>query len=184
MQSAAHLDPGHTVLAVPVPELDAYVRERTAHYDTAYLAADPAFGQAHVTLLGPWLREPSAADIDLVADLACRNEPFEFSLHDLAVFPDGIIHLLTDPDDRFRALTAELGVLFPEHQPYGGRFADVVPHVTLDAVGPGGNLESVRDSLAGLLPARCRADEIQLQWWQAGDCHVQHSWRLGEKGSN
>lgn len=183
MQSAAHLDPGHTVLAVPVPELDAYVRARTLHYDPAYLAADPAFGQAHVTLLGPWLREPSAADFELVADLASRNDPFEFSLHNLAVFPDGIIHLLADPDDRFRALTAELVVLFPDYQPYGGRFPEVVPHVTLDANGPGVNLESVRASLAGRLPARCRADEIQLQWWQAGACHVQRSWRLGEKGS-
>ncbi|WP_456697131.1 2'-5' RNA ligase family protein [Aeromicrobium sp. P5_D10] len=179
MRSAEYLDPGHTVLAVPVPELDAYVRARTRHYDAAYEAADPEFGQAHITLLGPWRRAPSAADIDLVSDFARRAEPFEFSLADVAVFPDGIIHLLTDPEERFAAMTAELVELFPDHQPYEGRSPDVVPHLTLDAVGPGVGIDSVRESLTGLVPARCRAEEVQLQWWQAGACHVQRSWRFG-----
>lgn len=184
MQSTAHVDLGHTVLAVPVPALDPYVRARTRHYDVDYLADDPLFGQAHVTLVGPWRRRPSAADLGLVADLVAGADPFEFSLAELGVFTDGTIHVVADPAEQFAAMTAALVELFPDHQPYEGRFVDIVPHVTLDAVGPGVDVDSVRASLATLVPVRCRAEVVQLQWWQAGACHVQRSWRLGAEAEH
>ena len=180
MQPASYVDPGHTVLAVPVPELDAYVRARTRHYDRAYLADDPEFGQAHVTLLAPWERDPAAADLQVIAELVAGVEPFEYGLAELDVFADGIVHLLADPPDRFAAMTPQLRRQFPRHVPYDGQFDHVVPHVTLDALGPGVELESVRVSLSGLVPARCRAEVVQLQWWQAGHCHVQQTWQLGQ----
>lgn len=179
MQSAPFVDPGHTVLAVPVPALDAYVRARTQHYDADYLAADPQFGQAHVTLLAPWQREPTAADRQIVADLCAAAEPFEYGLAELGVFADGIVHLLADPADRFAAMTRELRRKFPGNVPYDGQFDHLVPHVTLDALGPGVDTESVRSSLGELVPLRCRAELVQLQWWQAGRCHVQQTWQLG-----
>lgn len=181
-----HIDLGHTVLAVPVPALDAYVRDRTRHYDIAYLADDPMFGQAHVTLVGPWRRSPSTADLGLVNELVAATEPFDFSLTELGVFTDGTIHIAADPAAQFAGMTAELVRMFPDHQPYGGRFTDIVPHVTLDAVGVGVDVDSVRTSLGSLVPARCRAEVVQLQWWQAGHCHVQHTWQLGprQEGNN
>ena len=68
---------GHTVLAVPAPALEPFVRERTARYDASFVSADPAFSHAHLTILAPWLPSPTAADLDriglrppeLVADL-------------------------------------------------------------------------------------------------------------------
>lgn len=180
MQPASYVDPGHTVLAVPVPQLDAYVRARTRHYDGAYLADDPEFGQAHVTLLAPWEREPAADDLQVVAELVASVEPFEYGLAELGVFADGIVHLLVDPAGSFAAMTRELRRHFPHLVPYDGRFDHVVPHVTLDALGPDVDLESVRASLAGLVPARCRAELVQLQWWQAGHCHVRQTWQLGQ----
>jgi len=51
--------PGNTVLAVPVPELDEVVRERTAFYDASFVSSDPGFTHAHITVLGPWVTEPS-----------------------------------------------------------------------------------------------------------------------------
>ncbi|MFI5427901.1 2'-5' RNA ligase family protein [Aeromicrobium sp. UC242_57] len=154
-----YVDHGHTVLAIPVPALDAFVRARTAHYDAAYLAEDPAFGQAHVTVLGPWVREPSERDLALVASYAGSVEPFELTLAELGVFADGIIHLLADPPDRLACMTVELARRFPDHPPYGGRFADVVPHVTLDAVGPGVDVAQVREWLGALVPVTCRAEQ-------------------------
>jgi hypothetical protein len=29
------------------------------------------------------------------------------------------------------------------------------------------------------VPARCRADRLDLAWYEAGSCRVLHTWRLG-----
>lgn len=173
-------DPGHTVLAVPVPELDEFVRQRTAHYDAAYLAQDPTFGQAHVTTLGPWVRSPTRADLDTVGRIASSVGPFAYRLARVGTFPNGIIHLRPEPDEPFRALTRAVWDCFPEHAPYAGQFPDPVPHVTLDAVGPDVDEAAVHRMLGARIPVTCRAEVLQLQWWQAGHCHVLQTWRLGE----
>ena len=54
---------GHTCLAVPVPALEDWVRERTAHYDPSFVSTDPGFAHAHLTLLAPWVERPTAADL-------------------------------------------------------------------------------------------------------------------------
>lgn len=172
------VDHGHTVLAIPVPELDVFVRERTAHYDVGYLAADPAFGQAHVTVLGPWVREPTSEDLVAMAGIVSAAPSFGFGLDAVDTFPNGIIHLPAEPAEPFRALTRAVLERFPDHAPYGGQFVDPVPHVTLDAVGPGVDASRVRELLGDRVPVDCRAREVQLQWWQAGRCHVQQSWQL------
>lgn len=174
------MDSGHSVLAVPVPQVDTFVRERTAHYDADYLADDPRFGQAHVTVLGPWVRQPSVDDLAQVGRIASGTEPFGYRLERLGTFPNGIIHLHAEPAVRFRTLTQAVWDAFPDHPPYEGQFADSVPHVTLDAVGPGVEESRVRSMLGETVPVACRAEVVQLQWWQAGHCHVHQSWRLGE----
>ncbi len=58
---------GHSVLAVPVPQIDVVVRERTAYYDASFVSADPGFVHAHITLLAPWIDEPTPADLATVA---------------------------------------------------------------------------------------------------------------------
>ena len=42
--------PGHSVLAVPVPALDDWVRERTRGHDPAWVSTDPGFVHAHAGL--------------------------------------------------------------------------------------------------------------------------------------
>jgi hypothetical protein len=61
---------GHSVLVVPVPELDEWIRARTAFYDASFVSADPGFVHAHITLLGPWLPRPAAEDLATAARLA------------------------------------------------------------------------------------------------------------------
>ena len=170
------------MLAVPVPALGAFVRARTAHYDPAYLAEDPRFGQAHVTVLGPWLRSPVPEDLAVIGALAAGTACFDYGLAQLGTFPNGVIHLLPDPLGPFTALTAAVVERFPDHPPYGGMFPDPVPHVTLDAVGPGVDEAAVALMLGDLVPVTCRAESIQLQWWQAGACRVLQEWPLGGTG--
>lgn len=167
------------MLAVPVPALDEFVRQRTGHYDADYLAADPDFGQAHITVLGPWVRQPSPADLAAVAWIAAQTQPFHYRLEHLGVFPNGIVHLLPEPAEEFQALTRAAMEQFPDYPPYAGAFPAPVPHLTLDAVGPGVDRDVVREMLGERIPVTCRAEVVQLQWWQAGHCHVQQSWQLG-----
>jgi 2'-5' RNA ligase len=172
---------GHSVLQVPVPELEPFVRARTEHYDTAYLADDPAFTHAHVTALGPFLPEVDDETVAAVAAIIADTSSFEFTLERIATFPNGIIHLVPEPDDAFRTLTARLSAAFPQCPPYAGQFADVRPHLTLDASGPMVTEQSTRALLGDLLPARCRAERLDLAWYQPGACRVLRSWRLPDR---
>jgi hypothetical protein len=169
----------HTVLVVPVPELEPFVRGRTAHYDASFVSADPAFVHAHITVLGPYLSRPRPADLDVVAGIAADVAAFDFRLDRLGEFADGIIHLLPEPDEGFRELTRRLVAAFPQCPPYGGAFPDPVPHLTLDQRAPGIDPTSVRAALGDVVPATCRADRVALHRYANHDCRVLADWKLG-----
>ncbi|MFZ2260061.1 2'-5' RNA ligase superfamily protein [Luteococcus japonicus] len=170
--------PGHAVLQVPVPELEDFVRERTAHYDTGFLGASEVPGQchvhAHVTALGPFLSPP---DVRIVRGIAARTAAFGHTLSRIEVFPDGIIHAVPEPKAPFRALTAALREAFPEVIPYGG-LHEVNPHVTLDAVGPGVDVEWVRECLSRVLPCSSRAEALDLVWYEQGNTRLMERFAL------
>ncbi len=172
---------GHTVLAVPVPALDALVRERTAWYDASFVSADPGFVHAHITVLGPWVQHPSAVDLGTVAEIVSRVEPREVRLDEVTVFPNGLIHVRPEPDTVFRRLTSALVEAFPEHPPYGGAFPDPVPHLTLDHVAGGVSVAEVAERVSGVLPTTFAADRLDLQRWANDDCRLLHSWPLGTR---
>jgi len=172
--------PGHSVLQLPVAPLEEWVRARTAHYDGGFVSSDPRFGHAHITALGPFDPDPSAADLAVVADLAAATPPIRVRLADLAQFPNGIIHLVPDPGDRLRDLTARLVAAFPCWPPYGGEFGDdVQPHLTVDAASAEVDLASTAALLAEVVPVDVVLDRLQLAWWESGACHVVEEWRLG-----
>ncbi|MDN4160560.1 2'-5' RNA ligase family protein [Nocardioides abyssi] len=172
--------PGHSVLQVPVQPLEGFVRGRHAHYDPAWVSADAAFVHAHVTALGPWLAEPSPVDLAAVAEVAASVEPFAFVLERVATFDSGIVHLVPEPDGGFRTLTARLAEAFPQCPPYAGEFAPV-PHLTLDLRSPEVSEESTRALLGDLVPAHCRADLLDLAWYEADGCRLLHRWPLGRR---
>ena len=171
---------GHSVLQLPVPALEEWVRARTAHYDDRFVSTDPRFGHAHVTALGPFDPDPSPATLARIGDLAAGTAPVRVRLAELAQFPNGIIHVVPDPDDALRDLTARLVATFPQWPPYGGEFgADVVPHLTVDAASDEVSLSSTAGLLRDVLPVEVVLDRLQLAWWESGDCHVRQEWRLG-----
>jgi len=171
--------PGHSVLQLPVPPLEEWVVARTRHYDTGFVSGDPAFAHAHVTALAPFDPAPSHATLAAVADIAGATPPMTVRLARLGQFPNGILHLVPEPDTGLRRLTATLLEAFPGYPPYEGRFGpDVRPHLTVDAVSADVTLASTRRLLGDLLPVTCRLVELQLAWWESGRCHVQHRWSL------
>ncbi|UDY24895.1 2'-5' RNA ligase family protein [Nocardioides sp. Kera G14] len=174
---------GHTVLAVPVPVLDAVVRERTAFYDASFVSTDPDFVHAHITVLAPWVTEPTQRDLEVVGDLAATVEPVEIVLEEVVEFRGGVIHLRPEPDEPFRKLTAALTAAFPDFLPYGGAFPDPVPHLTLDHPAGGVRRADVEERMRDHLPVTFRMDRLDLQWWANDDCRLLHRWHLGSTGS-
>lgn len=161
---------------VPVPGLDDVVRERTARYDRSFVSKDPRFVHAHITLLGPWLADSTEEDLLVVADILSTERAFDFELAEVSEFEDGIVHLVPEPAQVFSRLTSRLAAEFPQTPPYGGRYANLVPHLTLEHRSTGATAEGLRIELGSRLPFRGRADRVDLQWWDNDDCHVMHSW--------
>jgi hypothetical protein len=168
------------VLQVPVPQLEPFVRGRHAHYDPAYVSGDPTFGHAHVTALGPFLPQESltTAALAAVAEIASSTAPFDFTLERIDTFPNGIVHLLPEPAESFATLTRRLCTAFPQCPPYAGEFGDVVPHLTLDALSTEVTEASTGAAVAPWLPARCRAEQLQLAWYEPDACRVLRAWPL------
>lgn len=172
--------PGHSVLQLPVPPLEEWVRARTAHYDEGFISADPRFAHAHITALGPFDPHPTAEVLAVVAALAAATPPIRVELADLAQFPKGIIHLVPSPAAPLRDLTARLVAAFPDLPPYGGEFGpDVQPHLTVDAASDDVSLASTSELLRGVVPVEVVLDRLQLAWWESGNCHVVSEWLLG-----
>ncbi|WP_244932207.1 2'-5' RNA ligase family protein [Nocardioides sp. W7] len=172
--------PGHAVLQLPVPALEPFVRGRHEFYDPGFVSADPAFVHAHITALGPFLPEPTPADRHRVARVVASTPPFDFVLGQVATFPNGIIHLVPDPLRPFQELTMRLFEAFPACPPYAGRYDEVLPHLTLDLRSEAVSEDSTRAALQHLLPVRCRAERLDLAWWEDGGCRVLDSWPLGD----
>lgn len=170
--------PGHSVLVVPVPELESFVRGRWEHYEPGWVSRDPAFTHAHVTALAPFLADPSALPMTRVGEIAAATKAFDFVLRSVRAFPDGCLHLAPDPAAPFEALTHALWEVFPECPPYQGAY-DVVPHLTLDQESDAVSLAATQAALAAVLPAHCRADRLELHWYEdGGRCRVLADWKL------
>lgn len=172
--------PGHTVLQLPVPALEAWVVERTRFYDAGFVSDDPTFGHAHITALAPFAPTPTPGDLATVSDIAAGTTPMTVRLDEIGQFPTGIIHLRPAPDGPLRTLTDELVAAFPDFPPYEGRFGPRVdPHLTLDAASDEVSVETTRGLLGEVVPVTCTLTELQLAWWESGRCHVMASWLLG-----
>ena len=172
--------PGHSVLQLPVPALEEWVRARTAHYDVGFVSTDPRFGHAHITALGPFDPEPSEAMLETIAEIAATTGRVRTRLEGLGQFPNGIIHLVPDPAGELRGLTGRLVEAFPDHPPYGGEFGEEVqPHLTVDAASDTVSLASTADLLRDVVPVDVVLDRLQLAWWESGRCHVMEEWPLG-----
>jgi hypothetical protein len=168
---------GHSVLMVPVPELEPFAVGRWLHYLPSWVSRDPAFTHAHITALSPYLSKPTAAELAGVAAVARTTPPFDYVLRKVEELANGFIQVAPEPAAPFAALTAALWEAFPECPPYAGEY-DAAPHVTLDQRSDEVSVASTRALLGDLLPARCRADRLELHWYEEGNCRVLADWKL------
>ncbi len=165
--------PGHGVLQIGVAPLEDWVRERNRFYDPGFVSKDPGFHHAHITVLAP-LHEWNLGAISAIAQ---RTPPFDIVLNEVDVFRNGIIHLIPTPGAPLRELTRQVWAAHPSVVPNGA--PNPTPHLTLDAVSTTVDLASTRRAIAALLPAHHHVFEMQLAWYESGNCHEMHRWRLG-----
>ena len=59
-----------------------------------------------------------------------RTRPFGFRLEQIGRFPESL-YLVPEPDEPFISLTEAIVREFPEYPPYGGKFTEIVPHLTV-----------------------------------------------------
>ena len=116
----------------------------------------------HITLLFPFVpaRRMTSETLAALAELFRSQTAFEYSFTGLGRFPEeGVLYLAPEPADPFVALTRAISSRFPEHQPYGGAYADIVPHMT---VRTGPEPPGLAERLTQTLPVGGLASEVWL----------------------
>jgi 2'-5' RNA ligase len=150
-----------SALVVLVPELDVVVGEWYRRHTNAGWRGLPP----HVTLLFPFLdtaglgEEPAGRVAEAFAPFA----PFHVTFAETARFSGDqeTLYLRPEPADPFVSMTDALVAAFPEQQPYGGAFEEVIPHLTV-ADGPAPLLEEIEHELAARLPVAVRVERVWL----------------------
>ena len=165
-----------SALVVLVPDAEPLVAEFRSRFDRSAIRGMPA----HVTVLYPFFH-PDSLSPELLADLRSLflgYRRFRFSLGGVCGFPD-VVYLAPEPLSPFDALTKGAAARFPETPPYGGAFANPVPHLTIAQRPPAPCLAEVTDrfvvAAGAKLPLECAADEVCLAIKRAG------RWSIGPR---
>jgi hypothetical protein len=159
-------------LAIPFaipPALEA-VRRR---WDRAASAG----AEAHVTILYPFLPcatlgRPVRTEL---AAIARRVAAFEVRFERVRRF-DGLVWIEPDRPHGFVALTSAVVARWPNHQPYGGAFDEVIPHLTVveSEVAP---FDIVAAVAQRAVPFSGRAERLEL-WCQDAAGRWRPRWRM------
>jgi hypothetical protein len=141
------LEGAATTLIVPVPSADGLLAESSREDGLP----------AHITLLYPFLtaRAIGGETEQTLGALLGEIPAFDFELSEVGRFP-GVVYLAPEPAAPFVALTRALVERWPERQPYGGAYEEIIPHLTV-AYG-----ETVPSGLAERLPLTARVEEVWL----------------------
>jgi len=107
---------------------------------------------AHVTVLFP-----APGDVVELTEVLEPFAPFDVTFARLDRFP-GILWLAPDPAEPFVALTEAVVERFPSFPPYGGRYASIIPHLTVAAA----SLDETAALVEPLLPLRSYVDSVAL----------------------
>lgn len=164
-QSAERPQSGETALVVLVPEAEPVVSRWRLQLDPAAAEGVPA----HVTVLYPFLDRARIDDrvLTRLDGIAALWPAFDVRFAACARFPE-VLYLAPEPGAPFRLMTADIVREWPEAPPYGGRFADVVPHLTVGDGADPALLDLAEAAVRPRLPVVSRVAALSLLA-QAGD---------------
>jgi 2'-5' RNA ligase len=172
-----------SALVVLVPEAEALVKPFRDQYDLSATVGMPA----HITLLYPF-KAPNEVGSVVLHNLRhrfARFAPFRYSLASIRRFPVGVMYLVPEPDEPFRRLTSAIWDWYPETPPYGGKWPDIVPHLSVANMADEQRLDRVADEFAQAsqrrLPIGATASEVALMDNQPGRWRICTTLRLGRE---
>ena len=116
-----------------------------------------------MTLVAPFMRA-SLLGVAVLADLGAlfgATPAFDVRFPRAGRFPE-VVYLDPDPAAPFAGLTRELVRRYPDSPPYGGEYADPVPHLTVLRARSEDELAAAERELAARLPLTARALEAWL----------------------
>lgn len=152
-----------SAIIIPVPEADLIVKKWREKYDRVALLGIPA----HVTLLFPF-KIPSEINNTVIDKLQLffkTVNSFLFSLATIGTFPN-VIFLSPNPRNPFIEITKKLNLLFPKNPPYGGKFPEINPHLTIGQLNRKDNFNEILDNISkdinSKLPIESKAREVKL----------------------
>lgn len=157
-----------TTLIVPVPAAEGVLQK----------SAREAGIPAHITLLYPFLTARRIGS-DIESELASllREVPsFNFVLSEIGRFP-GVVYVAPKPVAPFVALIQRLAERWPDNQPYGGAYEEIIPHLTVAYGGP------IPSGLAQQLPLPARAEQVWLMSRVAGRWVRRSAFPLGRSAA-
>jgi 2'-5' RNA ligase len=151
--------PGQTALLAVVPEAEPVVGHWRRRFDTSAAAGVPA----HVTVLYPFLDIDAigTAEMDDLRALAGARGSFEVRFAECRRFPE-VLYLAPEPDQPFRELTQAVAARWPQAPPYGGQFAEVIPHLTVAHDQPSAVYEELAATIPDQLPVTAVIASVTL----------------------
>jgi 2'-5' RNA ligase len=173
------MSPIESALVVLVPEAEDLAKPFRNRYDPSAADGMPA----HITLLFPFKLgdQDDPVALDELQKCFQRFAPFQFSLASVRRFPD-VLYLAPEPDEPFRQLTLAIWRQYPESPPYGGKWPDIVPHLSLASISDEQKLDRIADDFARAsdrrLPIRATAAEVALMQKRCGRWHVRATFGL------
>ncbi|MER5808511.1 2'-5' RNA ligase family protein [Streptomyces sp. NPDC002033] len=168
---------GQTALIVRIPEAEPAVRGWRDRLDPSAQAGVPA----HVTVLFPFLDESriDALVYSALADVLGGHQAFDLRFERCGRLPE-VLYLAPEPDTQLRQLTEAIADRWPEAPPYGGRFAEVVPHLTIAQGQEYAVMEEIEADLAVELPFTSHVAAVELMVHDGVRWQERASFALGE----
>lgn len=100
--------------------------------------------------------------LDRLAEAVGSVPAFDVTLARLSWFGHNVLWLAPEPEHPFRALTTAVWERFPDHPPYRGAHADLVPHLTIGADASLERLQRAAMAIRPLLPIRSHVAAARL----------------------
>jgi len=174
--------PHEQALVITVPAVEPLVATIRGQHDPSAALGMPA----HITINYPFLpeRTVSLEAIASLTELCARTPSFTFRLTEVRRFPT-VVYLAPDPAARFEELIAAVASRFPDSPPYGGRFPQIIPHLTVAQIEDHSALDRVARefqlAVRAHLPIACRAAEVTLLHNPPGLWETREVFALGKE---
>ncbi|MGW1550618.1 2'-5' RNA ligase family protein [Streptomyces sp. NPDC002346] len=113
-----------------------------------------------------------------LTDVLGSHPAFDLRFERCGRLPE-VLYLVPEPDTQLRQLTEAIADRWPEAPSYGGRFAEIVPHLTI-AKGQGDAvLEEIETDLAGRPPFTSHVSSVELMVHDGTKWQERASFALG-----